>query len=95
MPGLPFRLRRERFLPRGGIVADRAGNEPRDRVHDHGCAQFAAAQHIISDGQFTVSKILADTLVDTFITPTDQDNSFQRGKFRRDILIETFTLRRE
>src|SRR5205823_249477 len=54
-----------------------------------------AAEHVVSDGQLTVSKIFPDALVDSFIASANQDDTLQPRKFFCRGLVEAFTLRRE
>src|SRR5208337_4700880 len=63
---------RERLLPRRILVADRARNQPRNRVHNYRRTQFATAQHIVADRNFAIRQVLADAFVHAFVASADQ-----------------------
>ena len=85
----------ERLLPRRILVAYRARNQPRDRVHNHSRTQFAATQHIVANRDFAIRQVLADALVHAFVASADQDNTLKRGKIRGQRLIEPASLCRK
>ncbi len=85
----------KRLLSGRSLVAQRAGNESRDRIHDHRCAQLAAAQDVISDREFAIGQVLSHSFVDAFVAAADQDNPFQRGQFLCHALMETRALSRQ
>src|SRR5260370_5859587 len=58
---------RKTFLPGGSLVAQRARYQSRYRVHDHGCAQLAAAQNVIADRDLSIGQSLGHALVHALI----------------------------
>ena len=62
----------ERFILRGGLVADGAGEQARDRVDNDGGRELAATQNKIADGKFMRGEMLGDALVDTLITAANE-----------------------
>ena len=83
----------ERLLPRRSLVAHRARDQPRHRVHNYRCAQFATAQHIVANRNFAIRQVLADAFVHAFVASADEDDPVERRKFRRQRLIEPASLR--
>src|SRR5713226_7385255 len=96
LTGLPRRLRlAERFLDGRRLVPQRPWLQPRDRVHNQRCGQFAAGQHVVADGNFFGGEMLGDAFVHAFIPPAEQDDPFERRVSPRGLLPEKFPRRRK
>ena len=82
-------------MHRGVRVAEHAGEQADDGVHDDQRGQFAAGEDIVSDGDLTVAEEGVDALVDAFIAAAEEDDAVQCGQFPGDGLGERTALGRE
>ena len=83
-------------LVEGGVFMAKDAREQADGgVDDDGCAEFAAGENEVADGQLVVAEELGDTFVDAFVTAADKDDTFERGEAARGGLRETLALRGE
>src|ERR1700744_4609405 len=85
----------EALVEGGVLVAEHAGEQADGGVDDDGCAEFAAGEDKVADGELVVAKQLRDALVDAFVTAADKDDAFERRKAARRRLRETLALRGE
>ncbi len=84
-----------RVVLRAGRVAERAGQETRDRVDEDQCGEFTSGQNVIADGDFVGDEMLADALVHALVAAADQGEAFVRGQRAGDGLRENASLRRK
>lgn len=79
----------------GVLVSKYARKKPGDGVDEYQCREFASAEHIVADAEFQRGEGLDDPLVNAFIVPGNQKNSFfLRQRFDRG-LRGSPSLRRE
>ena len=76
------------------FVADDAWNNTHDSVGHHGCCQFAACQHIITDADFLGDQVLADAVVDTFIMSSKDDDVLAERQLVGHGLVKLLAIRR-
>ena len=61
-------------------MAEDAGEEADGGVDDDGCAELAAGEDEVADGELVVREELGDALVDTFVAAADEDDAFERRR---------------
>src|SRR3990172_6008237 len=84
-----------RVILRAGRVAERAGQETRNRVDEDQCGEFTSGQNVIADGDFVGDEMLADALIHALVAAADQGEAFVRGQRAGDGLRENTSLRRK
>ena len=76
-------------------MAEDAGEQADDGVEDDGCAELAAGEDVIADGEFLVAEELADALVDAFVAAADENDAIEGGETAGGCLREALALRGE
>lgn len=66
----------EGVLLGGVLVSKYARKKPGDGVDEYECREFASTEHIVADAEFQRGEGLDDPLVNAFIVPGNQKNSF-------------------
>jgi len=76
-----------------GLVAERTGNKPGDGVDNNSGSKLTSAQNVVADGKLHIAVELIDALVDTFISPAEQNKAIDSSEFARQCLGEGAALR--
>ena len=78
----------ERFVHGGIFVAQGAGDQARDGVHDERGAQFAAGKHEIADREFVRGEVFGHAFVHSFVAAAQQDDPVELRKSARRVLAK-------
>ena len=78
----------EGFVHCGIFVAERAGDQARDGVHDERGAQFAAGKDEIADRELVRGEMFGHAFVHSFIAAAQQDDPVELRKPARRVLAK-------
>ena len=82
----------EAVVGRAGVVAEHAGDEAHDGVHEDDGGDDAIGEHVVADGDFVVHEMVEDALVHAFVVAAEDDEvaalCAKVGVFLRDALVE-------
>jgi len=71
----------EALVGRSGVVAEHAGDEPRDRVDDGQTSDLATGQHEVTEADLQRVQQRHDPLIVAFIVAADEQEAFVARKF--------------
>ena len=81
----------EAVVGRAGVVAEHAGDEAHDGVHEDDGGDDAIREDVVADGDFVVHEMVEDALVHAFVVAAEDDEvaalCAKAGVFLRDALI--------
>ncbi len=76
-------------------MAEDAGEEADDGIHEDHCAELAAGEDVIADGDFEGRKLFDDALVEAFVVAGDEEDAGLGGELLDERLLERGALGRE
>src|ERR1700730_5594545 len=86
---------RKRILIARALIAQRAGQQPRQRVDDHERRQLPTREHVVAHRQLAINAELDHALVHTLVPSGQQQHTRQRRQLARLRLAKGSTLRRQ
>jgi len=79
----PFPVSRKGLFFGRPVVSEDAGDEANDRIDNDRRGEGSISQDIIADGDFLIDESFDDTVIDSFVMSTEEDEMFAAGQCRR------------